>query len=282
MYCGIAKMTDDRGLGGMPLYAHLERIARGLAARGIGPLDPIPPAELLTLDQWHYHGADAVRAAAGFLALGPGSRVLDVGAGIGGPARLLAQLTGCRVTALELQPALHALGADLTRRCGLADRVDHVCGDALAVELPAGGFDAVVSFMALLHVPERARLLRRLAEALAPGGQGYVEDLCQRAPFAARERHALRTVVHGVTVTDIAAYAAELAAAGFAEIVVTDLAADWASHAAARLAAWRADRAAYAAVHGEGAWAALERHYAGIDRLYRGGSLGGVRLTARR
>src|SRR5262249_36735957 len=100
----------------MPLYTHVDRITRGLAARGIGPGDAIPPAELFALDQWHYHGTDAIAEAARFLGLGPTSRVLDIGAGVGGPPRFLAHGIGCHVTALELQPELHALGVDLTRR----------------------------------------------------------------------------------------------------------------------------------------------------------------------
>jgi hypothetical protein len=51
-------------IGAMPLYTHTDRIERGLAAQGIGPADPIRPELLFALDQWHYHGTDAVRAAA--------------------------------------------------------------------------------------------------------------------------------------------------------------------------------------------------------------------------
>src|SRR5215813_4910769 len=103
-------------LAAMPLYTNLDRIARGLAALGIGPEDPIPPEQLFALDQWHYHGTDAIRAAADWLKLGPASRVLDIGAGIGGPARYLAYTTGCHVTAIELQAELNAIGVHLTRR----------------------------------------------------------------------------------------------------------------------------------------------------------------------
>src|SRR5215472_2449348 len=102
---GIDRLGIDRlGIETMPLYTHVDRIARGLAARGIGPDDAIPPEQLFALDQWHYHGTDAIRDAAAFLGLGPTSRVLDVGAGVGGPARFLAHTVGCSVTALELQP----------------------------------------------------------------------------------------------------------------------------------------------------------------------------------
>ncbi len=116
-------MSDQAPLQSMPLYTHVDRVARGLAALGIGPDDEIPAERLFALDQWHYHGTDAIRDAARFLGLGPQSEVLDIGAGIGGPARFLAHATGCRVTALELQPELHQVGLDLTRRSGLGGRV---------------------------------------------------------------------------------------------------------------------------------------------------------------
>jgi SAM-dependent methyltransferase len=275
-------MADVPGIETMPLYTHVDRIARGLAARGIGPADAIPPEQLFALDQWHYHGTDAIRDAAAFLGLGPTSRVLDIGAGVGGPARFLAHTTGCHVTALELQRELHDVGVDLTRRAGLESRVTHACGDALTYPLADSGFDAAISFLAVLHIPDRSKLMRRLAQALRPGGRCYIEDLCQRAPFAPDDLEDLRTVVHGVVVTSIADYVRDLAQAGFVEIVPTDLTPDWAPYAAERLQAWRANRAAYATVHGEGAWAAQALFYTVIDRLYRGGRLGGVRLTARR
>jgi cyclopropane fatty-acyl-phospholipid synthase-like methyltransferase len=276
------KMTDRPDIGSMPLYTHVDRIARGLAARGIGPTDSIPPEQLFSLDQWHYHGIDAIRDAACFLDLGPDSRVLDVGAGVGGPARFLAHTTGCHVTALELQRDLHDIGVDLTRRAGLEDRVTHVCGDALSCSMAGSSFDAVISFLAVLHVPDRPRLMQRMARALRQGGRCYIEDLCRRAPFAAADLEDVRNIVHGVTITSIEDYARDLGGAGFVEVVPTDLTGDWAPFAAERLQAWRANRVAYASVHGEGAWQAQELFYTVIDRLYRSGGLGGVRLTARR
>jgi cyclopropane fatty-acyl-phospholipid synthase-like methyltransferase len=262
----------------MPLYTHLDRIERGLAAEGVAPGAAVRPEQLFALDQWHYHGTAAIAAAARALGLSAASHVLDIGAGVGGPARFLAHAVGCRVTALELQPALHALGVELTRRAGLAGRVTHLQGDALVAPLPA--VDAVVSFLAIVHIPERPRLLARLAQALRPGGGLYIEDLCRRGPLSPRDAQDLREVVHAHTLTPIDAYADELRAAGF-DVAATDLTPDWAPFAAERLAAWRADRAAYAAVHGEGAYAAQELFYVTTARLYAGGALGGVRLVGR-
>jgi SAM-dependent methyltransferase len=276
------EMSPGAGIASMPLYTHVDRIERGLAALGIRPGEALRPERLFGLDQWHYHGTEAIAAAGRTLGLGPRSRVLDVGAGVGGPARYLAHTTGAHVTALELQPHLHAVGVDLTRRSGLADRVIHVCGDALAAPLPSGSFDAVISFLAVLHIADRPALFRRWADVLRPGGQCYIEDLCQRAPFAPDDLKDVRTVVHGQTVTTIEHYAGDLRRAGFADIVTTDLTSDWAPYAAERLEAWRANRVSYAAVHGEGAWAAQELFYTVIARLYASGSLGGARLVARR
>src|SRR5258705_10200117 len=97
-------MNGQCGLGSMPPYTHVDRIARGLAARGIGPNDAIPPDQLFALDQWHYHGTDAVRDAALFLCLGATSRVLDIGAGVGGAGCFLSPTTGCHLNAPPLAP----------------------------------------------------------------------------------------------------------------------------------------------------------------------------------
>lgn len=273
---------DDVRLEGMPLYTHLDRIERGLASLGIGPGDPIRPERLFALDQWHYHGTEAIAAAAQKLGLGPASHVLDVGSGVGGPARFLAHTVGCRVTALELQASLHEIAVDLTRRSGLAGRVTHICGDALTHPLPPSTFDAAVSWLAILHISDRPRLMARIADALRPGGGCYIEDLCGRAPFVPRDLADLRRIVCGVTVTSPGEYEHDLRDAGFIDVVATDLTADWGPYAAQRLAAWRRDGADYARIHGQGAYEAQEVFYAVIARLYDSGSLGGLRLEGRK
>ena len=274
-------MSDSVAIESIPLYTHLDRVNSVLATLGIGPTDPIRPEQLFPLDQWHYHGTEAIRAAAERLAIGPASRVLEIGSGIGGPARYLAHTTGCQVDALELQPKVHAVAVDLTQRCGLAERVLHQCGDALTCAIWDAAYDAVVSWLAVLHIPDRTRLYQRLARALRPGGACYIEDLCMRAPFTAADLRDLRDVVFGVSVTDIDAHVDDLRAAGFVEVVATDETEDWAPYTTARLAAWQANRATYARAHGEAAYAAQELFYAVIARLFDSGSLGGVRLVAR-
>ena len=274
-------MHEPYAIESMPLYMNVDRIHNELTALGIGVDEALTPAQLFPFDQYHYHGTDAVHAAAHLLGLGPTSHVLDVGAGLGGPARYLASAIGCHVTALELQNNLHALATRLTARCGLGQRVTHVWGDALTAALPEATFDAVVSWLTLLHIPERPRLLAQLARMLRRGGQCYIEDLYQRAPFATSDLHDVHQTIFGVTLTRIADYVRDLHEAGFTGITATDLSDDWAAFCGARMAAWQADRPRHVRVHGEPIYTQLDTYYAVVRRLFDSGSLGGVRVVAR-
>src|SRR5262245_15728097 len=141
-----AEPTIQRAIDSMPLYVNVERIDNELTELGIGDDEALTPAQLFPFDQYHYHGTDAVQAAAKLLGLGPASHVLEIGSGLGGPARYLASTVGCRVTALELQGDLHAMATRLSDRCGLGQRITHLRGDALTAALPEASFDAVVSW----------------------------------------------------------------------------------------------------------------------------------------
>ena len=274
-------MHEQNAIKSMPLYVDVERINNELAALGIGVDEALTPAQLFPFDQYHYHGTDAVHAAVHLLGLGPAIHVLDVGSGLGGPARYLASTIGCHITALELQSDLHAMATRLTARCGLGQHVTHVCGDALTAAFPDATFNAIVSWLALLHIPERPRLLARLARMLRRGGQCYIEDLFQRAPFAQSDLPDVRHTIFGVTLTSIADYVRDLHEAGFTEITATDLSDDWATFCGARMAAWQADRLRHVRVHGEQIYTQLDTFYTVVFRLFGSGSLGGVRLVAR-
>lgn len=266
----------------MPLYATARRIDNELIEHGLAGSAPLAPEQLFPLDQIHYHGTAAVQRAAGILGLAADERVLDVGAGLGGPARYLAHVAGVLVTAVELQSAMHERGSALTRRCGLDSRVDHVLGDILACPLPAASFDAVVSWLAIHHVRERRRLFERIHAALRPGGRVYVEDLFTRAPFAAEELDQVDRLLYGVTMTSLDDYRRDLEANGFVAVALEDVSEDWGAFCAGRAAAWASSRERQLRVHGADIVESLDRFFSGVSRLFDGGHLGGVRLTARK
>jgi cyclopropane fatty-acyl-phospholipid synthase-like methyltransferase len=88
-------------------------------------------AQLAPLDQFHTRGILATAELALAAGLEPSSRVLDVGCGIGGPARYIAVTFGCKVTGVDLSPGFIDAATYLTARCGLSDRVTFRVGDAL-------------------------------------------------------------------------------------------------------------------------------------------------------
>ena len=128
----------------MKLYTHVERIANELAELGHGADDPLSVLELSAFDQLHYHGTEALDDALRLIGAKPGQHWLEIGSGIGGPARYLAHRGGIRVTALELQPDQNDLAQRLSKRCGIDAAVDHRCGTFLEHDVGDQGFDAVV------------------------------------------------------------------------------------------------------------------------------------------
>jgi cyclopropane fatty-acyl-phospholipid synthase-like methyltransferase len=102
-----------------------------LALLMIGPeSQPLTAGQLAPLDQFHTRGILATSELAGAAGLGPSTRVLDLGCGIGGPARYLAATFGCKVAGVDLSPAFIEAATYLTARSGLSDRVTFQVGDA--------------------------------------------------------------------------------------------------------------------------------------------------------
>lgn len=269
----------------MGLYGDVDRVLADLRAAGFADDAPLTVADLSPFDQYHYHGTAAVDVAAQALASGPNDVVLDVGSGLGGPARYLADRTGAEVVALELQPDLHALAASLTDRCGLGSQVRHLCGDIVqpeAGELSGTRFAAMMSLLCILHIPDRARLFGSCASLLEPGAPIYVEDFYERSMLSDAERDLLAAEVSCPYLPDLDAYVAQLAAAGFVDIDIVDMSDDWSAFVHDRYLAFRKARGELKARYNEGTVAALDRFYGAVDRLFAGGNLGGARITAKR
>src|SRR5262249_35649027 len=102
--------------------------------------------------------------------LKPDTRVLDVGGGLGGPARTLAAEFGCRVTVIDLTESYVRAGEALTARVRLTDRVSHRVGDALKRGRGDEAFDAVWTQNSGMNIADKERLYAGFARVLRPGG----------------------------------------------------------------------------------------------------------------
>jgi SAM-dependent methyltransferase len=155
----------------------LERITRELERRG-KPREALSLEDLAAHDQLHAGGLEATREFASWVDPAPGARVLDLGAGLGGSARLLALEHGARVTAVELSAALSEAGRALTRWLDLEGRVDHRCAEGCAL-LPAEAahaWDLIWLQHVDMHVPDKDRLYASCRARLRPDGRVVWHD----------------------------------------------------------------------------------------------------------
>ena len=99
----------------MKLYNNVGRIFNELREIGKDKSKLLKVEDLIKFDQLHYCGTEAVDFAIKNTQINFNKSVLEIGSGIGGPARYIAYKTKASVTALELQADQHKIATDLTK-----------------------------------------------------------------------------------------------------------------------------------------------------------------------
>lgn len=154
----------------------LERIFAALRAVGKDP-DHLTFQDLAPVDHFHTLGPMATTALADATGLEGGEKVLDVGSGLGGPARTLAAGYGCRVTGVDLTPEYCRVAKELNARVGLLDRIVIQEGNALALPFADRTFDVVWTMHVSMNIEDKAMFYEQLARVLKPGGRLSFFDL---------------------------------------------------------------------------------------------------------
>jgi ubiquinone/menaquinone biosynthesis C-methylase UbiE len=152
------------------------RVIEGLKAMGFAP-DNVRPEDLATIDEFHMGGHRATVDLAARLDLKQGAALLDIGSGLGGPARFFARQFGCKVTGIDLTPEYVAVAADLTRMIGLQDSVAFQVGSATALPFADGSFDVATLLHVGMNIPDKERLCAEAARVLRRGGVFGVYDV---------------------------------------------------------------------------------------------------------
>lgn len=153
-----------------------ERLKTVLAA--LGPEDQLlTPRQLAVLDQFHTRGLAATAELAQLADITAGMSVLDVGSGIGGPARFLAATYGCRVAGVDLSAPFVDAARYLSERTGQSGQLSFQTANALQLPFDDGRFDIVLLQHVAMNIFDRPRLYREIRRVLKPGGRFATFDV---------------------------------------------------------------------------------------------------------
>jgi len=147
-----------------------------LEAGGKDP-DKLTIDDLSGIDEFHLGWSAATEELAEDLGFTPAMHVVEIGSGIGGPARHLAHALGCTVTGVDLTPEFVEVADMLTRRCHLAGRVSFLQANALAMPFGAGRFDGAVMLHVGMNIADKPALFKEVRRVLKPGARFGVYDI---------------------------------------------------------------------------------------------------------
>lgn len=153
----------------------LARIDAGLIESGLDPA-ALGPDDLAAVDEFHIRGREATAELAALAGFTSGQHVVDVGAGLGGPARHLARHVGCTVTGVDLTEEYCRVASALAARLGLADRVTHRQGDALALPFADATFDGAWTQHISMNIADKRAFFAEMARVVTPGGRLAIHD----------------------------------------------------------------------------------------------------------
>jgi len=129
------------------------------------------------IDQYHGGGAEAVDRLLPSLGLAPGMTALDVGSGLGGPARQIARNTGCAVVGVDITQSYVDAATSLTKAAGLTGQVDFLCADVASLE--RGDFDAAYTMHVQMNVADKFAFFADIANLLRPGARLATFEVCR-------------------------------------------------------------------------------------------------------
>ncbi len=157
-----------------------------LASRIIGVLEEagIPPEKwtpeiLAPADQIHGGGLTQTRLHAALTSIRPDMHLIDIGCGVGGPARYFATEFGCRVTGIDLTPEYIDCAITLTEKMNLSDRVSFDVGDAAELPYEDEAFDMAWALNVTMNIQDREKFYKGVHRVLKPGASFGISELGQ-------------------------------------------------------------------------------------------------------
>lgn len=154
----------------------IRRIDAGLIALGEDPAKPSLDS-LSLFDEFHIRGRAATLELIELMDVSEGARVLDVGSGLGGPARQLAAATGANVTGVDISAEYCAVAENLSSRVGLAGRTRFLASEVADLDVREENFDAAWSIHVGMNVADKESFYACIIKRLKPGGRFVAYDI---------------------------------------------------------------------------------------------------------
>lgn len=256
-------------------------IIEKLRAQGIA-LDTLTQNQLSAFDQDNYGGQAGVDVLAERAGIAAEHQVLDVCSGMGGPARWLAHTIGCKVTGIDLTQSRVDAARRLTERVGLGSLTAFEQGDATKMPFPDATFDRLISQEAWLHIPDKETLLSEVARVMRPGGYLAFTDIVLRTSLTEAEHARLSEEMRASRLIPASDYIRLLEARGCEAVMSEDLSSQWAEVLTGRLEMYRTLRDTTEKKFGAAHFQQWDSLYSFYTALFVSGTLGGVRITAKR
>jgi MPBQ/MSBQ methyltransferase len=179
-------MSSEARVAGHYGRGQLEELILGAVAREGKDPENLTAVDLAAVDEFHVGGLEATQELAKNMELRAGLRLLDVGSGIGGPARYFAAEHGCKVTGIDLTEEFVRVAGSLTKRTKLDALVEFRQGSALELPFDAGTFDGAYMIHVGMNVADKAGIFREVRRVLKPAGLFTVFDIMRAKEGAIR------------------------------------------------------------------------------------------------
>jgi ubiquinone/menaquinone biosynthesis C-methylase UbiE len=179
-------MSTEAAVAGHYGRGKLEELILGAVAREGKDPENLTAGDLAAVDEFHVGGLEATQELAKHMELRPGLRLLDVGSGLGGPARYFAAEHGCRVTGIDLTEEFVRVAGSLTRRTKLDGLAEFRQGSALELPFERGTFDRAYMIHVGMNIADKAGIFREVRRVLKAAGLFTVFDIMRTGDGAIR------------------------------------------------------------------------------------------------